>query len=101
MIIKSALMDDLYLIAFALTVFWNCPAFTQMIWQRRSRKGQSVLLNIGVVGMQISFNCALLFVDPYFRSPLFIGLMIVTILWTLANIGLLFRFPEYRPENAG
>lgn len=93
--IKSAVDDDIYLIAFAVTVFWNAPVATQMLWQRRSRKGQSVLFHICIIGMQLPFNTALYLLDPFFRTPLFLSMMAVTTIWSIANIMLYLNLPAY------
>jgi hypothetical protein len=47
----------------------------------------------------INMGGAWYFLDPYFRSPLWLAFGAVTILWSTFNVWLMGKYPDYVPTN--
>ena len=90
--VKAIIGDPLYLLTIPFTIFWLAPFAIRITLQRRSRRGQSVLLNLSYVMMVVGLwpAWAMLGID-FFRTPLFFALGAVAVLWSLANIIVLRR----------
>ncbi len=102
-LVKVALVDDLYLISFPITAFWAMPFSTALMLRRQSRRGQSYLLEYSNMCIMLSFQGALWFVDPFFRSPVFIAFTAMAVSWGAMNVWILSRLPAHALEqkNAG
>ena len=99
LLIKSVLVDDLYLVSFPITAFWALPFSTALAVRRQSRRGQSVLLEVCVIFIMLSFQGALWHVDELFRSPFYLSFTLVAVLWGCANIWLLRQYPLFDPNQ--
>lgn len=85
----------MFLIVIPLTIF-VCPIFNiAMALRRGSRRGSSIRLNVYYIIMTIAIWSAWYLIHPLFRTPLFIGLGITTVLWSIANIIVLKQLPAY------
>lgn len=99
-LVKQALDDPLYLISFPITAFWAVPFSTALILRRRSRRGQSILQEVCVAIIVLSFQGALWNVDAFFRSAPFIAFTLMAVAWSLANVWLLRQMPVWEPAGA-
>lgn len=100
--VMNLIGDPLYILAMPFTIFWLTPFAFALTLRRKSRRGQSVLLNASYILMVVGEWSAWwqLGVEAL-HTPVFIGLGVVTILWSLANIRLLLQQPEfsYEPQH--
>lgn len=96
---KQILNDDLCLIAFAFTTFWPQVWGTQLLLKRQSMRGQTRTMFWGMLASPVGMFSAWYFLDPYFRSPVWLCFAAVTILWAIFNLWLSSRFPKYAPES--
>jgi hypothetical protein len=88
--------DPLYIMTMPFTIFWLAPFAISLTLRRRSQRGQSVLLNASYIVMVIGMWPAWWQLGvPFFRTPMFLALGAVTILWSLANIWVLRRQPAF------
>jgi hypothetical protein len=94
--VKALIGDPLYLLTIPFTIFWLAPFAIGLTLHRGSRRGQSILLNVTYILMVVGLWPAwmLLQID-FFRTPLFLALGAVTVLWSLANCAVLLRQPPY------
>ena len=92
--VKAIIGDPLYLLTIPFTIFWLTPFAIRLTLQRRSRRGQSLLLNASYVMMVLGLWPAwtLLGID-LFRTPLFFAIGAVTVLWSVLNGVVLLRQP--------
>jgi hypothetical protein len=98
--IKSIIDDELFFASFFFTIVWPIPFTTAQILRRKSQRGASVLQQSCLAPMAFGLALALYHIAPFFRSPLFLALVAVTMIWSLYNIWLLRRQPPYVPEVA-
>ena len=99
-VIKGILDDPLFLTAFAVTA-WMPPVWsTVLLCGRGSMRGQTMLMNWCLVTNPIGMFGAWFWLDPYFRSPLFIAFGAVTVGWALFNVWVMSKYPAYTPEPA-
>ena len=98
--IKSVLDDPLYLFAFALTALWPPVWSTMLLIKRQSLRGQSRLMNWCLLGNPIGMCGAWMILDPWFRSPYFVGVAACMIGWAAFNVWLVHKYPEYTPVEA-
>lgn len=98
--VKTILVDDLFLIAFAVTAWWPPVWATMLLVRRQSMRGQTLLMNWCLLGDIIGMAGAWMFLDPWFRSPPFIAFTAVTICWNLFNLWVMNKYPRYQPESA-
>jgi hypothetical protein len=96
-LVKSTLNDPLFFVTFAITAVWSVPFHTGILARRRSRAGQSVVMEACVVVMILSMSAAFSQVDPFFRSPVYLAFVGAFTLWPLVNIWLILKTPEYKP----
>lgn len=97
-LVKRILDDELCLIAFALTAWWPPVWTTMLLVKRQSMRGQTRLMVWCLLGNPIGMFGAWYFLDPYFRSPLWLAFAAVTILWAAFNIWLVGKYPDYQFE---
>ena len=95
--IKQSINDDLYLFSFGWTLFWGAPLNISMMIRRHSTRGQSSWLWISYILMAIFYWAAVSFIDPYFRSPLWLGLLVLSVGWAVANLICIKHMPTYEP----
>lgn len=100
LLIKTSLGDPLFFITFAITAVWSVPFHTALMVKRRSRAGQSVVMEASTVVMILSLTGAFAQIDPFFRSIPFLAFVLTFTLWPLANIWLIRRLPDYKPAEA-
>ena len=98
--IKSVLDDPLYLFAFALTALWPPVWSTMLLIKRQSLRGQSRLMNWCLLGVPIGMCGAWMILDPWFRSPYFVGVAACMIGWAAFNVWLVHKYPEYTSVEA-
>jgi len=98
--VKSILDDPLFLIAFAVTAWWPPVWATLLLVRRQSMRGQTMLMNWCLLGDIIGMSGAWFFLDPWFRSPLFIAFTIVTVAWNLFNLWVMNKYPKYDAARA-
>jgi hypothetical protein len=97
-VIKGILDDPLFLIAFAVTA-WMPPVWsTILLCGRGSMRGQTMLMNWCLVTNPIGMFGAWFFLDPYFRSPVFLAFGAVTVGWALFNVWVMSKYPVYEPS---
>jgi hypothetical protein len=93
LVAKAALNDDLYLIAFGLTVVvW--PIFgTVMILRRQSAVAQSILMSASFLGLPIGYFLATtIYFGDAFPSPEWIALGVTSVVWGLVLVYLVWHF---------
>jgi hypothetical protein len=100
-VVKPLLDDDLCLIAFALTAWWPPVWTTLLIVKRQSLRGQSRTMIWALLGNPIGMFGAWYFLDPYFRSPLWLAFAVVTVLWSTFNVWLMGKYPDFVPARDG
>jgi hypothetical protein len=84
--IKQVLADELWLFTFGFTV-WLAVAFViPLMLRRNSSAGQSMFLWLSFIGMTLSYWATVWPLDPFFRSPAWLGVGVVIICWTAATI---------------
>jgi hypothetical protein len=98
-LIKQIIDDDLCLIAFALTAWWPPVWTTLLITKRQSLRGQTRVMIWCLLTNPIGMFGAWYFLDPYFRSPLWLAFGAMTILWSTFNVWLMGKYPDYVPTN--
>ncbi len=98
--IKPLLNDELCLIAFAVTAWWPPVWTTLLIVKRQSLRGQTRVMIWCLLTNPIGMFGAWYFLDPYFRSPLWLAFATVTILWAGFNAWLMGKYPDHVPEDA-
>ncbi|MYE87218.1 MAG: hypothetical protein F4X31_13380 [Gammaproteobacteria bacterium] len=98
LLVKDSMDDPLFLISFPITAFWAVPFSTALMLRRNSQRGQSTILPICSVFIVGSFQGALWFIDPFFRSPFFLMFTAMGVSWALVNLWMLRRLPAYSPQ---
>lgn len=87
--IKSTMDDELYLTIFGFTVFWCGPWYLALTWRRQDPGGQTQLAWCAFLMMPIFYWPATMILSEDFRSVLWVGLGIATVLGGVANIACL------------
>ncbi len=98
--VKSVLDDPLFLIAFAVTAWWPPAWATLLLVRRQSMRGQTMLMNVCLLGDIVGMSGAWFFLDPWFRSPPFIAFAVVTIAWNVFNLWVMNKYPKYDSRAA-
>jgi hypothetical protein len=96
-LVKTALGDDLFFITFAITASFSVPFHTAIMQRRQSAAGQSVVMELSTIVMLWSLTAAFAQIDPFFRSPVYLGFVAVFTLWPLANVWLILRVRRNAP----
>lgn len=99
-VIKATIQDDLYFITFAVTAVWSVPFHTVLMARRQSRAGQSIFMEASTIVMLVSMSAAFAQAAPFFRSPIYLAFVATMVLWALANIWLITRFPPLETARA-
>lgn len=94
--VKQAIDDELYLFSFGWTLFWGAPLAISMMQRRRSQRGQSRWMWISYMLMAVFYWAATAFLDPYFRSPAWLGILALALGCAVANLWFVGRMPPYR-----
>lgn len=89
LVIKSAMDDRLYLTIFGFTIFWCGPWYLALTWRRQHAGGQTRLAWCAYLMMPLFYWPATMVMSEDFRSALWIGLGVATVLGGLANLALL------------
>ncbi len=93
--VKGALADELFFFSFGWTIWFCLPFVIPLMMRRQSSLGQSVSMWVAFTVMAICWWAAVWPLDPYFRSPAWIGLGVVVVLWASATILMVRRLaPE-------
>lgn len=92
-LIKFSMGDELFFITFAITAVFSVPFHTAILSRRQSRAGQSIVMELSTIVMILSLTGVFVQIDAFFRSPLYLGFVAVFVLWPLANVWLILRFP--------
>ena len=92
MAVKSVLADPLFFFSFGWTIWFCLPFVIPLMRRRGSAIGQSVPMWVAFSVMALCWWAAVWPLDPFFRSPVWIGLGIVTIVWAIANITMVQKF---------
>jgi hypothetical protein len=96
-LVKFSMGDELFFITCAITgVFW-VPFHTAFMSRRQSRAGQSIAMELSTVVMIVSLTGVFVQIDPFFRSPLYLGFVFVYVAWALVNVWLILRLPVVAP----
>jgi hypothetical protein len=93
--LKRVLADELWLFTFGWTVWFCIPFVIPMMLRRNSRAGQSTLMWSAYIGMTLSYWFAVWPLAPFFRSPAWLALGAVTVLWAMAVLYVMRRLPEH------
>lgn len=99
-LIKTTLGDELFFITFAITASFSVPFHTAIMSRRQSNAGQSIVMELSTIVMLWSLTGAFAQIDPFFRSPVYLGFVAVFTLWPLANCWLIRRLPTAVPAPA-
>lgn len=99
-LIKFSMNDELFFITFAITAVFSVPFHTALMAKRQSRAGQSVVMELSTIVMLLSMSAVFMQIDDFFKSPLYIGFVIVFSLWPLVNIWIMLRLPA-APQPQG
>lgn len=97
-VIKPLLNDEFCLIAFAITAWWPAAWTTMLIVKRQSLRGQTRTMIWCLLSNPIGMFGSWYFLDPYFRSPLWLMFAATTILWSIFNIWIMHKYPDYHPS---
>lgn len=93
-LVKATLSDPLFFVTFAITAVWSVPFHTGILARRRSRAGQSIVMEACVPVMILSMSAAFSQVDPFFRSPIYLAFVAVFTIWPFVNIWLILKTPD-------
>ena len=97
-LIKYSMGDELFFCTFAITASFSVPFHTALMCRRRSRAGQSVMMELSTIVMLWGLTAVNLQVAPdFFGSPWYLAFVVTMTLWPLANIWLMFRLPKFQP----
>ena len=94
MVVKITMDDELFLIIFGVTIFWCSPFTFAMMASRKSALGQPVSAWVGYLIMPLTYWPALAMLDPFFRSPLWVGFGCLIVLFGLINICYIVKLKE-------
>jgi hypothetical protein len=96
-VVKSVLVDDLFLISFAITA-WMGPVFSTILLARRgSRRGQTMFMAWCLLVVQVGMFSAWTLLDPWFRGVGFLTLGVLAVVGAGFNVWLMSRYPAYDP----
>ncbi len=92
--VKSVLADELWFFSFGWTIWFCLPLVIPMMLRRGSSLGQTEIAWYAYTIMTICWWLAVWPLDPFFRSPAWLGLGIVTVLWAAATIWVIRQLPN-------
>lgn len=93
-LVKTSLGDELFFITFAITASFSVPFHTAIMSKRQSSAGQSIAMELSTIVMLWSLTGAFAQIDPFFRSPVYLGFVAIFTIWPLANCWLIRRLPK-------
>jgi hypothetical protein len=97
--VKSVLADELWFFSFGWTIWFCIPLVIPMMLRRGSALGQSMLMWLAYIVMAVCWWAAVWPLDPFFRSPVWVGLGVVTVFWGIATIAVMRRLPNAKIET--
>ena len=97
--LRSMGSDPLYVLSFTTTIIASNLFSIPMTLRRHSRRGQSVLLSIGLVCLSWGWSLVMVQLSPAFRSPAWIGALICNAFLAVVNLIVLLRFPAHGPAG--
>jgi len=91
-LVKFSMGDELFFITFAITAVFSVPFHTAIMSRRQSRAGQSIAMELSTVVMIVSLTGVFVQIDPFFRSPLYLGFVFLLhpVLGWVTTAGALF-----------
>jgi hypothetical protein len=103
-LVKVSLDDELYFITFAITAVFSIPFHTAIMSRRRSRAGQSIVMELSTIVMLWSLTAVFATVAPFFTTLPYLLFLAVFTAWPLANVLLILKLPAVaavtRPAGA-
>jgi len=96
--LKYVLADELWLFTFGWTVWFCTPFVIPMMLRRNSSAGQSMLMWYSYIGMAVCYWTAMWPLDPFFRSPFWLGTGVLILVWASAIIYTIKRLPNLPAE---
>lgn len=99
-LVKVSLGDDLFFITFAITAVFSVPFHTALMCKRRSRAGQSVVMELSTIVMLWSETAAFAQASPFFLSTPYLVFVAAFTAWPLANVWLMLKLPKQAPVQA-
>ena len=94
LLLKVSMGDPLFFITFIVTAVFSVPFHTAIMSRRRSRAGQSVVMELATIVMLWCETAAFAQVAPFFTSTPFLAFVGAFTLWPLANVWLMLRLPK-------
>ncbi|NIB38858.1 hypothetical protein HBA55_04630 [Pseudomaricurvus alkylphenolicus] len=95
--IKSVLADELWLFTFGWTVWFCIPFVIPMMLRRNSAVGNSTLMWGAYIGMALCYWAAVWPLAPFFRSPAWLALGALVVVWALAVIVVMKKLQSGSP----
>lgn len=97
-LIKYSMGDELFFCTFAITASFSVPFHTALMCSRKTRAGQSVVMELATIVMLWSLTAVCIQVAPaFFLSPYYLAFVVTMTLWPLANIWLMLKLPKFQP----
>ena len=101
-LLKYSMGDELFFCTFAITASFSVPFHTALMCLRKSRAGQSIVMELATIVMLWSLTAVNAQVAPaFFLSPLNLGFVRCFSIWPLFNIWLMPKLPVSRPAFQG
>ena len=98
-LVKLILADELYFIAQIITLAWPSLFQTGLLARRKSRAGQSIIMQLCVAIMMVALSLVGMLSSPFFLTPAFMTFFAVFTLWPLVNNALILRYPPYQAST--
>jgi hypothetical protein len=98
-LVKVSLEDELYFITFAITAVFSIPFHTAIMSRRRSRAGQSIVMELSTIVMLWSLTAVFATVAPFFTTLPYLLFLAVFTAWPLANVLLILKLPAVAPAT--
>lgn len=98
--LRSLGPDPLYIVSFTTTIVVSNLFYIPMTVRRGSRRGQSVLLSVGLICLSAGWSLVMVQLSPAFRSPAWLGLLGCNLLLAIVNLQVLVRHPTWRASSA-
>lgn len=93
LLVKVAIDDELYFITFAITAVFSVPFHTAIMSRRRSRAGQSIVMQLSTIVMLWSLTAVFAQLATFFSSLPFLLFVAVFTAWPLFNVYLILKLP--------
>ena len=95
-LVKVILADELYFVAQIIPLAWPSLFQTCLLVRRKSRAGQSIIMQLCVAIMMVAMSLVGMLSSPFFLTPAFLTFLAVFTIWPLVNIALILRYPPYQ-----